>query len=183
MKLIDLFEKVEQNELYHVMDSVKAHDAIKHNKLRAWWRSKIDGDIKTGTSFSRNSRFWFYDRKWVKLTVDRNKLKARNKIIPVDAEFVVRDTHGMSSRAHDRHMNANHQVMAEEFVIGDIAPLNRVVKSVELRFPQSTHVHEMHEVLDAVEEWCESYNIPLVLDPKIKQHIEKMKREWEEDES
>lgn len=182
MKLIDLLEKVEQNELYHVMDTAKAHDVFKHNKIRASWKSKIDGRIQDGSSFTRNPRFWFYDKKWIKLTIDRNKLKARNKIVPVDAEFTVRATHGMRTMAHDRHINKNEQVMAEEFVIGDITQLNRVVKQVELRFPASVSTYDMHEVLDAVEEWCESYNIPLVLDPKIKQHIEKMKKEWEEDE-
>ena len=173
MKLIDLFEKLTSPELYHVMEIEKAKNVFKNNMLKASWEHDIQGKKTKGTSFSRNKKFWFHDYAVVKITIDRNKLKANHKIFPLDAELTFSKSYGSTAAVRDRVINNATSVMAEEFVPGDIKQLNRVVTHVEIRFKPN---HKLFELVDEIKEWCKSYKIPLTLDPKIEKEEAELKK-------
>lgn len=160
-----------QYPLYHWMNHKKAINVFNSNSIPANWKHDIPGiGEKYGNSFSRNSRFTFQDN-FVRLTVDKNKIKETNKIIPLDAEYV----YG-GGKIQDRIYNKKYQqyLYMEEFVINDIVDLNKKLISIELFKPDfNTQLQYILNTIEEAEKYSKKFNIPLTINSDLKRYIKK----------
>jgi hypothetical protein len=160
MELSELFEGT-HGSLYHVMDEEKAWFVFANNIMPARWEHRVGNREIKGNSFSRNSKFWFNQFKKVKITVDRKALLARNKVIPLDAEFVYSkkyygdDITAWTNPPRDREMNNRGTSFQEEFVIGDIRDLHKIIERIDIRDIRS------QELVELITQYCTKYSIPL----------------------
>lgn len=185
VKLIDLIES-RSADLYHLMGYDKALWVLEHDMLEAHWTHDIPNlGKKKGISFSRN-KFFHYGEKAVKLTIDQQKLSAFKKIIPLDAELVYRHNSGLrqSPDLRDRKMNKKSgQQYAEEFVVGEIKQLHRVLKKVDVNYAVYHRQSMFKQLMKDVREYCKKYNIELFIDARMIKHEEQIKKEEQYDES
>ncbi|MFA5490104.1 MAG: hypothetical protein WC284_12930 [Candidimonas sp.] len=153
------------------MNHKKAINVFSNNVILARWKHDIPGiGEKYGNSFSRNSRFTFQDN-FVRLTVDKNKIKETNKIIPLDAEYV----YG-GGKIQDRIYNKKYQqyLYMEEFVINDIVDLNKKLISIEVFKPDfNTQLQYILDTIEEAEKYASYYNIMLNIETKLTNYIEK----------
>jgi len=187
MRVIELLE-VRQSLLYHHMDSVKAENVFRSNKMEARWghniidnqfnprqnvnrsygyrgqqrdnqvisRSKIPKIFRRkvehrvwGNSFTRTK-----NNPWlsglVVIIVDQNKIAQTNKIIPVNGEMLFKGKYNAS--ANQGFMDRE---LAEEFVIGDIKNLNRVLVDIQINRNLDTDLKNL------IQNYAAQYHIPL----------------------
>lgn len=157
--------------LYHMMDLSKSIAVFGNDILPSRWEHRILGnDTKYGTSLSRNSRFRFHDDYLIRLTFDQAKLAQRYKLIPLDAESAYhfsREPRNYPWGKHrDRVMNQaeNKFSFSEEFLLGDVNPLNRYLTAIDLfltRFPEGA---DEKAFIKLVTTYAKQHNIPLRLD-------------------
>lgn len=187
--------------LYHYMYTEKALNVFKNDAMPARWEHEIphQGLVK-GNSLTRNQNPKMFGNRLVRLVFDQSKLAQTNKIIPLDGERVFRFTQSSmdepDQRPHnirlaarnnfnDRIINqrSNYQ-LAEEFVVGDIAPLHKYLKRVEIRSGNFYHIRGVDAVAikDLVVEYCNKYDIELIISPEFLRQVEEINRRWEEDE-
>jgi hypothetical protein len=135
-----LDEDVGQPYLYHWMELSKAIKVLQSNCLKPLFAHKQIGE--RGISMTRNPRYlhnWVEGSVPLRLTFDRNVLKQRFKIIPLDSEHArykpgKHFQRNYDSERTDRAKSARwrDEPMAEEYVIGTIQPLHKYI--VEMRF-------------------------------------------------
>ena len=170
--------------LYHMMDYEKAEDVFKNNAMPARWEHDIPGYGKVkGNSFTRNKNPRIFWGRPVRLIMNQQVLASRNKIIPLDGEIVFANGRGVRSDP-DRIMNSSlHNQFAEEFVVGDIRPLHKMISLIELREANFYLLSGRNAValLEFTQAYCEKYNVPLQIDPKFSEQIDEIKRRWAED--
>ena len=146
MKIRDLITEGRDAPLYHGMSIRKAMDVFKNDKLKASWKHILpNGKQIIGTSFSRNKLLRY---GYVTIEVEQDKLTHTHKIIPLDGDYInynkkswdnplnirSREMHGWSSM-RGRDMGPEH-TLAEEFVIGDIFPLNKYIIKIIIDEPE-----------------------------------------------
>ncbi len=178
MRYRDLTGTTAGPALYHAMGNEKAYSIFETNSMPARWISQINGQSVKGNSMSRNRNFWFQDAYGFRLTFDRRLLKSRHRIVPIDAEDALHRTHGgpaLADRSHSKGFQ-----FAEEFVAGDISPLNRVVTGLEIRRPDNWL--NLYNTVEMARDWCDKYHVPLREDQKITAWMIEKKRQWDEDE-
>ena len=124
--------------LYHWVDDKKLFAILRRNEMGAYWEHTIPWHANRyveGNSMSRNAKL-VWGGGVVRLTFDQRLLAMTHKIIPLDAERTFHQhAQGMDDFTPDRDkepagMDAS-SVLAEEFVIGDIKPLNKYLLEIE----------------------------------------------------
>lgn len=121
--------------LYHWMDKKKTLIVLSINAMPAKWEHMIPSqgkDYVYGTSMSRNEKF-NWDNGEVRITFDQSQLAMNHKIIPLDAERAFHSAQGNPDFVLDRdkaQYGYSDKIMAEEFVIGNIEPLDRYVTEI-----------------------------------------------------
>ncbi len=157
--------------LYHWVGKSKLYNILHEDKMGAWWEHIIpEGNRKVyGNSLTRNKRFVYLDRIG-RLTFDQGKLAQTNKIIPLDAEVVFDHTHGgigidgittdrqkaQKSQYSNDYYHKESNIMAEEFVIGDIQPLHNYL--IEIAIARSKTRYVM-----IAQEYAKKYGINIVV--------------------
>lgn len=185
MRLADLFEGREA-PLFHFMDNEKATSVFSKDAMPAYWEHEVPGigEVK-GNSFSRNQHFLYVGRP-VKITVDQARLAQTNRIVPLDGERIFRTSKGGEARpGHaDRVMNSRkgHTQLAEEFVIGDIKSLHRVLTGIELQNPNVYHMSGQEIILldELTRSYAEKFNIPLTVHPNYEAKVAEIRERWKE---
>jgi len=145
---IQEFTEARMAPLYHWMDARKAQAVIQVDAMPARHVHRLpwtDEETK-GTSMSRNERFEFgFNKPW-RFVFDEGRLSQTNKIVPVDAQAVHRYTYSKGDPTRDptgdlafKDIDIQDRVagrargkqFAEEFVLGDIAPLSRYLIRID----------------------------------------------------
>lgn len=120
-------------DLYHWLYHDKAAAVFDLNRMNGEWVHEVPytNQRLQGTSMSRNP--YFHLGRPFRFVFDQDKLARSNKIVPLDAERTFQHTKRYSGweKSPDRDKHAS-TTMAEEFVLGDIAPLNRYLKRIEI---------------------------------------------------
>ena len=151
MLLYDLFEG-RNAPLYHTMEYNKAMDVFQNDMMPARWEHKIPGgDIVKGNSFTRNKNL-----RWgnaIFLICDQQAIAYSNKIIPLDGEYAWAhsldrplpynrqdrlrhqspwgDREVWNSTTKQKEISRT-QPLSEEFVVGDIKNLHRIIRKIYL---------------------------------------------------
>ncbi len=155
--------------LFHYMSYDKSDDVFATDEMLAKWQHDIPGmGVVGGNSFSRNPRFdWGMN---VCLTVDQAKLAATNKIIPLDGHYVFYQKEYKNAQIRDRHIRGGRDgdrsdVLAEEFVIGDIKNLHRVITKIELCLGRRDGMtsHETVALFKLCRRYAKKWGIPLTV--------------------
>jgi len=157
-------------DLYHWMHYNRLDIVLQENKLSGVWEHELPYTNKQlkGTSMSRNP--YFYLGRPVRLVFDQEKLSQTNKIIPLDAERVYQYTSKYQGweKSPDRNKRLK-TLMAEEFVIGDIVPLNKYLKRIEYidldRYPNFPRHKEEETTINEMVRYSKQFRIPLVQAP------------------
>ena len=119
------------------------------------------------------------------MTLDQRKLSSTKKIVPLDAELVYRHNSDLSQSPgfRDRRMNKAHgQQYAEEFVVGEILSLHKMLKKIDVNYSVYRRQSMFKQLMKDVREYCQKYNIELYIDPKMIKHEEQIKKEEQYDE-
>lgn len=176
--------------LYHMMQIEKWDYCSEQNTMPARWEHKIEGIGRVkGNSFTRNPRFLYGDRP-IRLVMDQQALAARFKIVPLDGEKTFRDTLNYDGgRTPDRVMNSRRlgddATLSEEFVLGDIAPLNRYLVAVEVMGEDAGWLtpNESVELLASVTAYCEQYGVEARIHPAFIEKVAGIKKRWADEEA
>ena len=162
--------------LYHSMQWDKAAIVFSKDEMAANHVHKLAGKKIKGTSLSRNPRLGNqadpnYGPVWIEF--DQRKLTQRYKIMPLDADLVnyygrmqnFPQSLGPKQRQQtDKNLRKDfgHQ-HAEEFVLGDIKPLHKFIKSIT--------------IIDAMDKQCSYVTKPGTQGEKgyaaVKKYVEK----------
>lgn len=167
MRIQDLYRPLTEGReapLYHWVGDEKLLAILEQNKMEAYWEHMIPGQAKKysyGNSMSRNPRFTYPEvgRK-VRLILDQSKLAQTNKIIPLDGErtFHTGQGSGAADYTIDRDKpiagETDRNVMAEEFVIGDIKPLNKYLLKIE-------YIGKSDRIRGIIQQYASKYGIPV----------------------
>lgn len=180
MRYRELVERISDPVLYHVMTAEKACHVFETNTMEARWMSRIGDRSFNGNSMSRNARFWFGGNNYgFRLTFDRFALANRHRILPVDAEVVLKATYGGGYMKPDRHRVGSENQMQEEFVVGEIKPLSAYVVECEVRFaPQAF----FYNAVEMARRWCKTNQITLIEQPRVTQWMLEREAEFAEDD-
>lgn len=144
MDIRDLYQPIfeaREAPLYHWVGNDKLLPILDQDKMEAYWEHQIPGQAQQysyGNSMSRNPRFTYPEvgRK-TRLIFDQGKLAQTNKIIPLDAERTFHTAQGAGAadftidRDKPQAGETDRNVMAEEFVLGDIKPLHKYLLKIE----------------------------------------------------
>lgn len=190
-----------QAPLYHFMDARKALVVFEQDAMAANWMHVVDGRQVKGNSFSRNKNYSHGAGSVVRLHADQLRLSARNKIIPVDGEIVFRHTGDVAypgeraprsmkdlSGFMDRKINSRRlgqdAALQEEFVVGEIKPLSKVLLLIEVLSPNFYHISGQQAVtlLDAVRAYAEQHQVELSIHPRFIENVEEIKARWADDD-
>jgi len=123
MLLIELFEGVGDNFVYHgtnatsaswIIDANAIEGRTAHDPKRLLVR---DNGYVAGVSTTRNIKFAWQWGQEVVFVLDFNRIKQTNKVIPID---YMSDSKGGERRREE----------SEEFVVGSLKPLTRYVKAI-----------------------------------------------------
>ena len=174
MRFTEFLSEGATGTLYHVMEMNKADDVFINDAMPARWMHEIDGREVTGNSFSRNPHFWFDGDRVIRISIDLAKLRTHNKVLSVDAERAHALTYHKNNYFDpptDRDMNAMNKTsqFREQFVVGNINNIHRMIEKIEIRKPKSTA--GFIPFVKEVEEYAKKYNIPLVIDPSVTHFI------------
>ncbi len=179
MRAWELFEGIQLNEviednLYHYMSPEKALSVFSSDAMPGKWIHDIPGlGERKGNSFTRNKNFpGSASNKWMRITVDKQKLAQTNKIIPLDAERIYQYTNKRWERSEnppsfsdikhsDRKIHNKTGVFAEEFIIGDILNLHRDIKKIEI-ISDSMFSNSNLASVEVAEKYSEKYGIEFV---------------------
>ena len=125
--------------LYHWVDKKKLFAIFRENRMAANWEHVIPSQADRyvyGNSMSRNPQFVWAGGE-IRLTFDQRRLTMNHKIIPLDGERTFyHDKQGMydgdftSDRDKPQLGMDEEAVMAEEFVLGHIEPLNKYITEI-----------------------------------------------------
>lgn len=114
------------------------HGAVHGYKMKGGWDAK-------GISFTRDYAFASnWQRSTVIFVLDQTKIAQTNKIVPVD--------HTNNGAYDYAAIGFEHMEQAEEFVIGDIAPLSRCLVSINVRLAELDRV-ELDQFIDQRALW------------------------------
>lgn len=163
MRWQEIINEGREGPLYHLMEIEKALAVFAQDAMEARWVHKLAGKEVIGNSFTRNKKLVW--GRPVRLTVDQRILAQTNKIIPLDGEYVFRQTHGYSL-IRDRIYNApdsTNAVWSEEFVVGPISALHRIIIAITLWVPwmKQPTPSEAVQVYEAAKQYSEKWSIPL----------------------
>lgn len=191
MFLSDLFEG-RQAPLYHTMDYDKAMDVFEHDIMPARWEHKIPGgNIVKGNSFTRNKNLRHGNT--VFLIINQQAI-TNNKIIPLDGEYVWskslsggplpynrQDRLRHNAAWADKSDQDRHETLSEEFVVGDIKNLHRIITKIYL-FDSGrivlgpTKAYNLHGMTKA---YSKKFNLPFDMSEKFKRMVDQF-LEWQE---
>jgi hypothetical protein len=181
MRWQEIMEAGEAGYLYHWLDMQKGEHIFEFDEMPARFKHMIGGRIVLGNSFSRNKMFRFgYDR-FVRLTVDKRMLGAQNKMIPLDAELVHRRIGwGKDGDTQDRHAHARTGAQfAEEFVVGDIRDLHRVITHIDIHGYNSGG---FHAYVQFVKQYCHRHDISYTISAEAQKKLKRIEDTWAEDD-
>ena len=167
------------------MTGDKARHVFEHNIMEARWKSVVGGRELLGNSFSRNHNLWFGSGP-VRITVDTFKLRRHNRVIPLDGELVHALTSNFSKPDNFRDRTGNwsagnryhNEQLREEFVVGNIEPLSRVIERIEIR--QGIRIMP---VVEATLDYCERHRIPLLCSDTVLRDVDLIAQSWAEDDT
>jgi hypothetical protein len=199
MKLYDLFEGRDAS-LYHTMNYDKAMDVFENDMMPARWEHKIPGgDIVKGNSFTRNKNLRHADTVW--LIINQNAI-TNNKIIPLDGEYVW--AHSFDRKLpYNRQDRLRHQdpwgdrevwnsitkkneiqrgqPLSEEFVVGDIKNLHRIITKIVLFDSGQTYLgpNKSFNLFELTEAYAKKHQIQFEVSQKYQSMIDQY-LEWQE---
>ena len=190
MRIQDLRQPVNEGRdapVFHWVDHKKLVNILSKNSMPARFTHTLPETNQqvTGNSMSRNPKFYAGDVwKIARLTFSQSKLAHTHKIIPLDADVAYRHGSGEEAFVTDRGKEHEHEklinlkmakqgtlvtsdVMAEEFVIGDIEPLNIYLieifvfdaAAMKKAIPMKNVNHE--QIVAQVDEYGKQYGIPV----------------------
>lgn len=163
--------------LYHLMDIEKAEPVLAANAIEARWEHDIPGlGKRTGISLTRNARLTW--GKTVRLTLNQAALSQRYKIIPLDGEMAFRNTFGYSPLRDRVYHQTNHGMdptWQEEFLVGNIEPLNRYVTAIEVRTHSMKRERggDLMRIKEVVQAYGNKYGISVLITPDTEAQIAK----------
>lgn len=164
MRVIELLQITESRSapLYHWLGNVKLASVLEHDMMPAWWEHQLpwSNERVEGNSLSRNPRFKYPTTgRTVRLTFNQDALSRTNRIIPMDAEVVFSHSERAPDTLQDRSKpmsgEGDENVMAEEFVVGNIKPLHKYLTEIGVIGDSSTRTIQM------IKEYSEKYSIPV----------------------
>jgi hypothetical protein len=175
MRLYEIIQMINEGRdapLYHWMSAQKAARCFNSDRLRPLFKHKMLNQPK-GISLTRNAH---YTHSWadpiVRLTLNQRKLAQRYQIIPVDAEHAAAvDREADPTAHHDRNpeiynqwgnLNKRGNEMAEEFLIGIIAPLHVYLDEIFLTNSHNDNVR----LMNALPRYLRKFDVPFKTDDK-----------------
>jgi hypothetical protein len=184
----EIIEEGRDAPLYHSMDFKKSMDVFMNDKMPAKWQHNLPRIGKVfGNSFTRNKNL-----KWcsnmVSLTMDQTKLSQGHKIIPLDGEAIFQYSISGKLPWHgtlkDRIAHSHDEPLSEEFVVGDITPLHKYIRSIELGSNRGCESSgwEAIQLCELVKDYSQKFGIPLKIHQKFLKYIEDTKAYWAEDD-
>jgi hypothetical protein len=180
-EFIDIMES-RGGEIYHVLDFDKAKAVFADDAMPGRWEHDIPGVGKVlGNSFTRNATLKW--GRYLRLVCDQRKLAYRHRIIPLDGEYVFRNTHGYAlirDRVYNMDVHGRDPNWSEEFVVGDIKPLSAYVIRIDIREPWMTQVRP-DELVNGVEgaiAYGARHGLPVNIDDNVAAKVEEIKIRW-----
>lgn len=175
------FEIESEEHLYHSMTIEKAKIVFETDVMVAHHEHDIPVlGLTKGNSFTRNPKLkWHRD---ITLIVDKRKLRNHNKIIPLDGEYIWWKTQGGMYSRRDRYDggigNFNEQLISEEFVLGNIKNVHRIITSIKLEEINrpNDYVNIYYIIRDYIKKW--NSKIKLIVDPEYLRKMIEIKRIW-----
>lgn len=171
----DFINEGRDADLYHWMNDDKAPALYDEDVMYGKWIHNIDGIKRNGNSFTRNKNLNY--SYIIRLVIDQAKLSSRYRIIPIDGEKVYHDTEkdgriisdrdptkfsaGKKYGKEERYKNFNQQILAEEFIIGDIKKMHTYIKRVEV-FDNIGFSYIDEDNLSKMRLYCDRWNIPMI---------------------
>jgi hypothetical protein len=144
-KFEDFINEGRDADLYHWLDYNKVYNLVAKDVIYAKWKHIIDNKTVFGNSLTRNKNLSYVYQ--IRLTFDQSKLINNHKIIPIDGEkvFHINGEHdsynktdrtphkfGISNYNESPYKNWNQNILAEEFVLGDIKNAHKYIKKIEI---------------------------------------------------
>lgn len=187
MRYDEIINESHSSPLYHMMNIYKAQNVFQLDMMKAKWEHEIPGIGKVlGNSFTRNNRLKWVGR-CIRITIDQEKLRHQNKIIPLDGQycfinhsdssipvdiFIGNNPIKVSSKRdiRDRTISAHHidylDELNEEFVIGDIKNIHKIITNIYLFKGRDVYLndHERHQAIEACENYSQKWNITIKID-------------------
>ena len=178
------------------MSYEKAMNVFDNDLMPARWEHKIpSGDIVKGNSFTRNKNLRHADS--VFLIINQNAI-TNNKIVPLDGEYVWANSlnpplsynrqdrlrHGASWA--DKTDRDRSETLSEEFVIGDIRNLHRIVMKIYLFDSGRINLGptKAHNLFHVTKEYAKKFNVPFDVSQKfqrmVDQYIESLQYDEED---
>lgn len=201
MFLSDIFEGRDA-PLYHTMDYDKAMDVFEYDIMPAKWEHKIPGgDILKGNSFTRNKNL-----RWAKnvfLVCNQRAIAHSNKIVPLDGEYVWansldrplpynrQDRLRHQSPWGDREIwnpatkqieKQRDQPLSEEFVIGDINKVHRIIQKIYLLDSDGLWSTKANNLYEHVKIYSEKFNIEFEASQKFLRMVKDYQESLEYDD-
>jgi hypothetical protein len=178
---LGLTESGEAGFLYHWIDTAKAQNVFETDVMPARWTHTVDRRDIQGNSFSRNPMFKFGEERCFRITVDKRALSAQNRIIPLDAEFVHSRKYYPKALANDRKdRGPSGSQFAEEFVVGDIHNLHRIITKLEVRWVYQSGY--FYKTCEDAKNYCNRWDIECVLASDVKKYMSDTEARWVEDD-
>lgn len=174
--------------LYHFMDFNKAEAVFHDDAIRPSWKHDVPGLGEVyGTSMTRNHRLYVRNSRPVCIVVDRRTLKYTNKIVPLDGELVFSHTHKYrlvrDRTRYNTPSNIKHDfILAEEFVIGLIKPLNRYVTTISLNYVSHESVMQNWNAYLISKKYADRHGIPIIGGEAFINKFEERQKQWSDDE-
>lgn len=177
-KIIDFIsENVYKNTLYSWISTNKIKDIVYRNIIFGGFKHTLKNKDIFGNSFSRN-KFLVIDNYRVKIEVDKDLIKNRYKIIPLDGEIIHRKVRFNDIWKYNKYKDRNPKKtnvfgdqpinkdfhihrFDEEFIIGDIKDVSKYITKV-IVYPKKWNSEILDDdLLKDLIEYCEKNNIIL----------------------
>ena len=174
MKINEILNESHSSPLYHMMNYQKASNVFKNDTMIARWEHEIPNIGKVyGNSFTRNSRLKWLGR-YIRITINQEKLRYKNKIIPLDGQFCFFNhshfSNGNINDIRDRTFSAKksdfEEELNEEFVISDIENIHNIITDVYFFKGRNVYlnIHDIKKTKDLCENYCKKWKIRFTID-------------------
>jgi hypothetical protein len=134
--------------------------------------------------------------------MNQHALAARHKIIPLDGEITFRHPkndevgyvsadpwppkklHGFKDRVINSRKPGEDRALQEEFVVGDIAPLARMIVEIEILKPNFYHMsgQQASDLLDLVRNYGTEHNVATKIHPDFIEQVNDIREMWREED-
>jgi hypothetical protein len=175
--------------LYHVMDTDKALNVFTNDLMTAGWGHPVDRVTSLnvrqtrkapndrpriwGNSFTRDPRLKSHYRIKVTIVVNQQRLNQTNKIVPVNGQRIYR---GFSNNFPYRAIERD---LSEEFVIGDIKNLHRVIDKIIIMPTNANILKNREKSLNGKDEILKiNTNVEIKQENRLYQVIKDYAKRW-----